>query len=200
MPEPIRVARYLRVSRADQNPQLQADESERLVRSRGWELVDTFLDHGFSGAKDRRPELTRMMTRARRGDFKVLVVWKSDRLFRSLSHMVGTIAELAALGVDFCSVSEPFDSTTPSGKLLFHLVSAFAEFERAVLIERTKAGLHAARRRGVKIGRPRVQVDVKRAMDLRSSGMSLRETARILGIGAATLHRAIERLGPTEVP
>jgi DNA invertase Pin-like site-specific DNA recombinase len=152
MPARVFVARYLRVSRADQNPQLQADESERLIKARGWELTDTFLDHGISGTKDQRPELTRMMASARRGDFKILVVWRSDRLFRSLKHMVAMIEELRALGIDFVSVSEPFDSTTPQGRLLFHLVSAFAEFERGVLVERTKAGLDAARRRGARIG------------------------------------------------
>jgi DNA invertase Pin-like site-specific DNA recombinase len=196
MPQPIRVARYLRVSRADQNPQLQADESERLIKARGWELTSTYLDHGVSGSKDVRPELTKMMAAARRGEFKVLLVWRSDRLFRSLRHMVATIEELAALGVDFCSVTEPFDSTTPSGRLLFHLVSAFAEFERGVLIERTRAGLDAARKRGVRIGRPRVDVDVERARKLRASGKSLREAARLLGVGAATLHRALEKPDP----
>jgi DNA invertase Pin-like site-specific DNA recombinase len=193
MSQRLKVARYIRVSRTDQNPQLQADETERLIRARGWQLTATYLDHGVSGSKDARPELLQMMAAARRGEFKVLIVWKSDRLFRSLRHMVGTIEELAALGVDFCSTTEPFDSTTPQGRLLFHLVSAFAEFERGVLIERTKAGLEAARRRGAKIGRPRVHVDVERAVKLRASGKSLRETARMLGVGAATLHRALEK-------
>jgi DNA invertase Pin-like site-specific DNA recombinase len=165
-----------------------------LLKNRGWDLVATYLDHGVSGTKDVRPELTKMMTAARRGEFKVVLVWRSDRLFRSLRHMVSTIEELAALGVDFCSVTEPFDSTTPSGRLLFHLVSAFAEFERGVLVERTRAGLEAARRRGARIGRPRVKVDVKEAVKLRASGKSLRETARLLGIGAATLHRALAEL------
>lgn len=193
MHERVKVARYIRVSRSDQNPALQSDETQRLIDHRGWELTATYLDHGISGSKDTRPELVKMMAAARRGQFKILLVWRSDRLFRSLRHMIGTIEELAALGVDFCSVSEPFDSTTPSGRLLFHLVSAFGEFERGVLIERTKAGLDAARRRGVKIGRPRVDVDVDRALKLRATGKSLRETARLLGVGAATLHRALEK-------
>ena len=189
----VKVARYIRVSRSDQNPQLQSDETERLIENRGWELTATYLDHGVSGSKDTRPELSKMLTAARRGEFKVLLVWRCDRLFRSLRHMISTIEELAALGVDFCSCSEPIDSTTPQGRLLFHIVSAFAEFERGVLIERTRAGLDAARRRGVQIGRPRVNVDVARAVKLRADGKSLRETARILGCGAATLHRALEK-------
>lgn len=189
----LSVARYIRVSRADQNPQLQADETEKLIKARGWELTATFLDHGVSGSKESRPELLRMLAAARRGEFKVLLVWKSDRLFRSLRHMVSTIEELAALNIHFTSATEAFDSTTPQGRLLFHLIAAFAEFERGVLVERTKAGLEAARRRGAKIGRPRVHVDIEKALKLRAAGKSLRETARILGIGAATLHRAMEK-------
>lgn len=186
-----RAVRYLRVSRSDQNPNLQADETARLIAGRGWDLVDTFLDHGISGTKDRRPELDRLLTLARRGRFDVLVVYRSDRLFRSLKHLVVTVSELAAMGIDFCSVSEPFDTSTPSGRLLLHLVAAFAEFERNVLVERTKAGIAAARLRGAQIGRPRVDVDVARANALRAEGKSLRQTARILKVGCATLHRAL---------
>jgi len=162
-----------------------------LIAGRGWDLVDTFLDHGISGTKDRRPELDRLLTLARRGRFDVLVVYRSDRLFRSLKHLVVTVSELAAMGIDFCSVSEPFDTSTPSGRLLLHLVAAFAEFERNVLVERTKAGIAAARLRGAQIGRPRVDVDVARANALRAEGKSLRQTARILKVGCATLHRAL---------
>jgi DNA invertase Pin-like site-specific DNA recombinase len=126
-------------------------------------------------------------------EFDTILVWRSDRLFRSLRHMVITIEELAALGVDFVSVTEPFDTTTPQGRLLLHLVSAFAEFEKQVLIERTKAGLDAARRRGARIGRPRVHVDVARAIKLRREGLSLRNIARKLGIGCATLCRALQK-------
>lgn len=88
------------------------------------------------------------MSEARRGKFDILLVWRSDRLFRSLRHMVNTLAELDALGVKFVSVTEPFDGTTPQGMLLIHLVSAFSEFERQVIIERTRAGVHTAKRRG----------------------------------------------------
>jgi DNA invertase Pin-like site-specific DNA recombinase len=179
------------VSRSDQCPNLQADETGRLIAGRGWQLVDSFLDHGVSGAKDRRPELDRVMAAAKRGEFDVLVVWKSDRLFRSLKHMVIALDELAALGIDFVSVTESFDTTTPQGRLLLHLVSSCAEFERSLLIERTRAGIEAARRRGAQIGRPRVHIDVERAVALRAQGRSIRQVARTLGCGAATLHRAL---------
>jgi DNA invertase Pin-like site-specific DNA recombinase len=192
MHERRRVARYIRVSRSDLNPQLQADETQRLLEHRGWALTVTYLDHSMSGPMDVRPEFAKMMAAARRGEFTVLLVWRSDRLFRSLRHMVATLKELSVLNVDFVSVTEAFDSTTPQGRLLFQIVSAFGDLERGVLVERTRAGLDDARRRGIKIGRPRVDVDVERAIKLRAAGKSLRETARILGVGAATLHRALE--------
>jgi DNA invertase Pin-like site-specific DNA recombinase len=190
--KPLRIARYLRVSKLEQNPQLQDDESAQLAAARGWTIVDTYVDHGVSGAKERRTELDRMMKDARKRRFDAILVWRSDRLFRSLRHMVETIEELSALGVGFVSCREPFDTTTPSGKLMLHLVSAFAEFERAVLIERVKAGLAVARRKGKKIGRPRVRFDIDRARELRGQGSSLRTIAREMKVGVATLCRALD--------
>ena len=188
----MRAVRYLRVSRVDQNPELQDDATNDLIRHRGWKLVDTYVDHGVSGSRDRRPELNRMLADAKRGRFDLVVVYRSDRLFRSIKHMVTTLDDLAAMNVGFVSTSEPFDTSTPSGRLLLHMVSAMAEFERAILIERTKAGLVAAASRGAKIGRPRARVDVERATVLRSEGRTFRQIADELGVGVATLHRALK--------
>jgi DNA invertase Pin-like site-specific DNA recombinase len=132
-----------------------------------------------------------MMAAARRRQFDILVVWRSDRLFRSLRHMVAALEELAALGIEYVSVTEPFDTTTPQGRLLIHLVSAFAEFERGILQERTRAGLAAAKRRGVRLGRPPAHIDVFKARGMRAQGKSLRAVARHFGIGASTLHRLL---------
>jgi DNA invertase Pin-like site-specific DNA recombinase len=187
----VRAAAYHRVSRADQNPELQQDEVAELIERRGWALARSYTDEGVSGSRDRRPELDQLLADARRRKFDLLVVWRADRLFRSLRHMVVTLDELAALGVGFVSVTEPFDTSTPSGRLLLHLVSAMAEFERSILIERTKAGLAAAIRRGVKVGRPRVEFDVDRARALRVEGKTYRQVAAELGVGAATVHRAL---------
>jgi DNA invertase Pin-like site-specific DNA recombinase len=194
-----RVARYIRVSRGDQRPALQADETAELISRRGWQLVDTFLDQGVSGSKASRPELDRMMAAARRRHFDVLVVWRSDRLFRSLRHMVAALEELTALGVEYVSVTEPFDTTTPQGRLLIHMVSAFAEFERGILQERTRAGLAAAKRRGVRLGRPPAHIDIFKAKAMRAQGKSLRAVGRHFGIGASTLHRLLAQdAGPSE--
>jgi DNA invertase Pin-like site-specific DNA recombinase len=127
-----RAAIYSRVSTTDQNTGLQVDEATALVHRRGWTLVEVFEDVGISGTKGRRPGLDRLLAAARKRKVDVLVVWRADRLFRSVHHMVTTLTDLSALGIDFTSVSESFDTSTPSGKLLFHISSAFAQFERDV--------------------------------------------------------------------
>lgn len=193
----LRVARYLRVSRSDQDPALQEDGTAELISKRGWKLVETYNDHGVSGSRERRPALDRLLQDARRRRIDVVVVWKADRLFRSLKAMVTTLDEWASMGVGFVSATEVFDSTTPQGKLLLHLTSAFAEFERNLIIERTRAGIAAARRRGVHVGRPRARVDVDQLRELHEAGLSVRDIAEKLGIGVATVHR---RLVQSEVP
>lgn len=190
---PERAARYIRVSSTEQRPALQADETAEFVERRGWAMVNTFIDQGVSGSKTRRTGLESLMAAAHRREFDILVVWRSDRLFRSLRHMVNAIAEFAALGIQFVSVTEPFDTTTPQGQLLLHMVAAFAEFERGVLRERTRAGIAAARRRGARVGRPRKDVDVARVRELRAAGHSVRQIARALNVGATTIHRTLNQ-------
>jgi DNA invertase Pin-like site-specific DNA recombinase len=182
---------YLRVSTTDQNTDLQRYEAERLVEARGWTLGTMFEDVGVSGLKGRRPGLDALLADARKRRFDVLVVWRADRLFRSVHHMVATLEELSALGIDFVSCNEPFDTSTPTGRLLLHLCAAFAQFERDVIVERTIAGMAAARRRGASIGRPRRYVDIDRARELQATGLTLDEIAKLLGVGYGTLRRAL---------
>jgi site-specific DNA recombinase len=137
----LRVARYLRCSRAEQNVHLQDDETKELIAKRGWTCVGTYTDEGVSGTRERRPQLDRLLADVRRGKVDVVLVWKADRLFRSLKNMVVTLDEWNALNVGFTSATEVFDSTTPQGRLLMHLTSAFAEFERSIIVERTKAAV-----------------------------------------------------------
>ena len=204
MGSPLRAVEYHRVSRHDQDPRLQDDATKQFIAGRRWKLVDTYVDHGVSGSRETRPELGRLLADARRGRFDIIVVYKADRLFRSLRHMVVTLDELASLNVGFVATSEPVDTSTPSGRLLLHVISSMAEFERSILIERTKAGLAAARRRGVHIGRPSVKLDIEQVMALRATGASLRSVGRSLGVGPATVHRALAAArdpeGPTNTP
>lgn len=196
-----RAALYVRVSRGDQNSSLQSDETAELIHRREWVLAERYADEGISGSRDRRPELDRLMDDARRGKFDVLVVYRSDRLFRSLKHMVNTLDELAALGIDYVSATEPLlDTSTPQGRLVLHLTSAFAEFERELIRDRTKAGVAAARRRGARVGRPPVRIDLARAEALKQSGKSLRAIARELGVGVATLHARLTVPKPSVQP
>lgn len=190
-----RAGLYLRVSTDDQNTQLQRDEGNRLIENRGWLLAGTYEDVGVSGSKDRRPGLDALLADARRRKFDVLVVWRADRLFRSVHHMVTTLNDLSAIGVDFVSCTEPFDTSTPTGRLLLHICAAFGQFERDVIIERTVAGMAAAKRRGVHLGRPKRRVDLDVAASRLEEGASLRAIAVELGVGYGTLRRALEPKG-----
>lgn len=186
-----RAALYARVSRVDQSVDLQLDECRALAKQRAWTLVETYRDEGISGAKERRPELDRMLDAAKRGRFDVLIVWKGDRLFRSLSHMVETVNYLVSIGVDFVSVTEPFDTASATGRFVRNIFASFAEMERDLIRERVRAGLAAARRRGRIGGRPRAAIDVERGRKLLSAVTSQDELARKLRVSRRTLLRYI---------
>ena len=141
---------YARVSTNDQNLALQIDA----LKSAGCETI--YEDEGFSGSKSKRPGLDRAMSRLKSGD--TLVVWKLDRLGRSMKHLIQMTSRFERRGIQFRSISDAIDTSTPGGKLYFHLMGAFTEFESSLISERTKAGMAAAKARGVKMGRPRKAV------------------------------------------
>src|SRR5712691_10378166 len=150
----MRAALYGRVSTLDQEPENQLAELRRYVGARGWTAAE-YVDRGVCGAKDRRPALDELLRDARRRRFDVLVVWRLDRLGRNLRHLIILLEELHALGIAFVSLNEGIDATTPAGKLQMHILGAIAEFERARIAERVRAGLRRARARGKRLGRPR---------------------------------------------
>lgn len=191
--EERRAAIYARVSTIEQKLELQRDEAREIINRRGWKFMRVYEDHGASGISRERRGLEELLRDARRRYFDVLVVWRADRLFRSMHDMVVTLEELQALGVDFVSVTEPFDTSTPTGKLLFHLCTAFAQFERDVLIERTIAGMAAAVRRGKRIGRPPIRIDHDLAGELAVAGKSERAIARELNVSRSALRRALAK-------
>ena len=141
-----RAAIYARVSTLDQEPENQLAEVRQYITARGWSAVE-YVDHGISGAKERRPALDQVIQDARRRRFDVLVCWRLDRLGRNLKHLVTLLDELQALGVAFVSLGEGIDCTTPAGRLQLHILAALAEFERSRVAERVQAGLARARRR-----------------------------------------------------
>jgi DNA invertase Pin-like site-specific DNA recombinase len=184
----MRAAIYARVSTVDQEPENQLQELRRYVQARDWTAAE-YVDRGVSGAKDRRPALDDLVRDARRRRFDVLVCWRLDRLGRNLRHLITLLDELQALGVAFVSLAEGIDATTPAGKLQMHILGAIAEFERARIQERVRAGLARARTQGVRLGRPRRRLDAERLATV--AGLPTREAARRLGIPRSTLQRLL---------
>ena len=186
-----RVALYARVSTNGhgQDPEMQLRELREYADRRGWSAVEEYIDRGVSGAKASRPALNRLTADAQRRKIDTVLVWKLDRFGRSLRHLVNAIAELEVLGVAFVSLRDNLDLTTPSGRLMFQIIGAMAEFERSLIQERVRAGLRNAKAKGKKLGRPRVYVDESKIEALRGSGASWREIAKQLGLGVGTVHR-----------
>jgi DNA invertase Pin-like site-specific DNA recombinase len=189
--QPVRAAIYARVSTTNhgQDVTLQTRDLEQLAQARGWHLMDSYLDIGISGTKDKRPELDRLMRDAHARKFDVVVVWRFDRFARSVSHLLRALETFQALGIAFVSLSESMDTTTPAGKMVFTVLGAVAELERSLIVERVRAGLRNALAKGRTLGRPCKIVDPARIATLRAKGLSLRAIASELG-GLATLHRA----------
>lgn len=182
----MRAAIYARVSTLDQEPENQLAELRRYVEARGWTATE-YVDHGVSGAKERRPALDRLLAHARRRTVDVLICWRLDRLGRNLKHLVTLLDELQALGVAFVSLGEGIDCTTPAGRLQLHVLAALAEFERARIAERVKAGLQRARRQGQRLGRPQRRFSAAQLAGVK--GFSLRAAAKRLGVPRSTLAR-----------
>jgi DNA invertase Pin-like site-specific DNA recombinase len=186
-----RAALYARVSTAEQDPENQLAALRAFAAARGWKATE-FTDAGVSGAKERRPALDALMVAARARKVDLLVCVKLDRLARSVHHLVALGRELEALGVDLVVLDQAIDTTTPSGRLLFHVLAAIAEFERDLIRERVIAGVRRARAQGRRLGRPRQHyVDVGRAQPLRAQGLSLRVIARSLKVSPQAVHRAL---------
>jgi len=171
---------------------MQLRELREYCAHRGWRVIGEFVDVGVSGAKDSRPELNRMMGAAHLRKCDVVLVWKLDRFGRSLKHLVNALAELEAVGVAFISLRDNLDLTTPSGRLMFQIIGAMAEFERSLIQERVRAGIAAARARGVRWGRPKtvsLSLDLDKVARLRARGLSWRQVAARLDVGVGTLYR-----------
>src|SRR5438105_5502968 len=153
-----RAAIYGRVSTDWQTTDNQTMALTEVAARRGWEVVDIYIDHAISGAnkREKRPAFDQMLKDASRRKFDVLMAWAIDRIGRSLRDLLDTIAHLQATGVDLYLDQQNIDTTTPSGKLLFHITGAFAEFERSIIQQRVYAGLARARAQGKRLGRPKI--------------------------------------------
>jgi DNA invertase Pin-like site-specific DNA recombinase len=190
----IRAAIYIRVSTDGQTVDNQRLELEQAAERAGWEIVGVYDDNGVSGAKSRadRQAFDRLCKDATRRKFDVVMSWSVDRLGRSLQDLVGFLSELHAVGVDLYLHQQGIDTTTPAGKMMFQMCGVFAEFERAMIQERVKAGLSRAKAQGKTLGRPKVTGKVEKAvLTARAEGTGKRKIARQLGIGVSTVNRII---------
>lgn len=189
-----KVALYSRVSTDKQTTENQLLELRAVAERHGWEIVDEYIDQGISGAKgrDQRPEFDRLLKDAARKRFDLIASWSVDRLGRSLQDLVGFLSEIHAKKVDLYLHQQGMDTTTPAGKALFQMMGVFAEFERAMIQERVKAGLERAKAQGKQLGRPMVSAKTEANIrKLRDTGMGKLKIARQLGVGVSTVQRVV---------
>ena len=184
----MRVAIYARVSTTNgQTPEMQLSDLREYASRRGWKVFAEYVDNGVSGAKESRPELNRLMADAHRRHFDIVLCWKIDRFGRSLKHLVNALADLDSYGIAFVSLRDNLDLSTPSGRLMFQIIGAMAEFERSLIQERVRAGLRNARIKGKTLGRPRRVVSGDQMARLREQGASFREIAKAVGASPGTV-------------
>jgi DNA invertase Pin-like site-specific DNA recombinase len=187
----MRAAIYARVSTNNgQDPHMQTRELREYCKRRGWEIAGEYVDVGVSGAKDSRPELNELIADAHRRQFDAVIVWKFDRFARSVSHLLRALETFQALGIEFVSLTEGVDTSTPTGKMVFTVLGAVAELERSLIRERVKAGLRNAKAKGKHVGRPKVALDGSHIARLRAQGLSWLKIADKLGVGEGTVRRA----------
>jgi DNA invertase Pin-like site-specific DNA recombinase len=200
----MRAAIYARVSTIGngQSPQMQLRELGEYCDRRGWKVVGEYTDAGISGAKDRRPELDKLMAAAHLRKFDAVVVWKFDRFARSVSHLLRALETFNALGISFVSLSESLDTSTPAGKMVFTVLGAVAELERSLIGERVRAGLRNARAKGVRLGRPPLRelslADIKKIKNDRRRGMHFKALAQRHGTSVWTAFQLCKRSKSTD--
>jgi DNA invertase Pin-like site-specific DNA recombinase len=195
-----RAVLYLRVSTVEQTTVNQERELREVASRMGCEIVGVYKDHGVSGAKgrDNRPAFDGLCRAATRREFDVVMAWSVDRLGRSLQDLIAFLSELHALGIDLFLYQQGLDTTTPGGKAMFQMMGVFAEFERAMITERVRAGLARANAEGKRLGRPRISEETERAIRgaLGKKGRpGLRKIASALGVGVGTVQRIGRELG-----
>jgi DNA invertase Pin-like site-specific DNA recombinase len=192
MAKPKRAALYLRVSTDGQTTENQRFALSAVAEHRGWTIVGTYEDAGFSGTKgrDKRPSFDAMLKDAARRRFDVLMFWSIDRLGRSTAAVATALAELEAAGVAVYADKEAVDATAPHGRAMLQMAAVFAELERAMIRERVNAGLARARAQGKRLGRPPVSTKIERAIrEQLATGAGILKVAKALGVGVGTVSR-----------
>ena len=188
----MRAALYLRVSTDEQTTHNQYQELWATAACAGWTIGEVFEDAGISGSKgrDQRPAFDRLHRAIARREIDVVMAWSVDRLGRSLQDLVAFLAELRAAGIDLYLHQQGVDTTTPAGRALFQMLGVFAEFERAIIVERVRAGIARARLEGKHLGRPYVSAEVEQAIRAAlATGKGIRKVAREIGVGVSVVQR-----------
>ena len=183
-------ALYLRVSTLDQHPETQLHDLRQMASQRGYQVVEEYTDR-ISGAKARRPGLDALMRDARRGRFKVVLVWACDRIARSTRHFLEVLDELNRLQIEFISFREQIDTGGPLGRAVVVIIGAIAELERSLIVERVRAGMRRAKLEGRHIGRKPLELDRPAILRGRQQGLSLGQLAKAHRASRATIHRVL---------
>jgi DNA invertase Pin-like site-specific DNA recombinase len=195
-----KVAIYARVSTAEQNPEAQLSELREYAGRRGFEIYREYVDQVTGNIEKRSRDRKRrdvayqsLMDDAQMRRFDCVLVWKYDRMARSLGALVNALKAFDALGIDFISCTQNIDTTSPMGRFFFHVIGSFAEFERELIVERVRAGLKNAQAKGKILGRPRDRALDERVLILRDQGLSLRAIAVIVERSPAGVGRILKR-------
>jgi DNA invertase Pin-like site-specific DNA recombinase len=190
-----RVILYARVSTKEQNVDMQLSDLKAYSQARGLEIIKTYIDYA-SGSRNDRENYQKLFNDVRKRKTDAVVVWKFDRFARSTKELINALEEFNSLGVDFISYKENIDTSSPAGKILFTMISAFAEFERSIIKERVQAGIDKAKAKGIKLGRPKIPpFKIKEVIAMKELGANYKEIAKKLGISKSTYYNIIGSKG-----
>lgn len=184
---------YTRVSTESQSVDMQLSDLRGFAKQKDFKIYKEYCDIGISGSKDSRPQLDMLMDDARKKRINIVLVWKFDRFARSTRHLINALHEFNHLGIHFISFTENIDTSSPTGKVLFAIISAMAEFERDLIRERVKAGIGRAKQKGVRLGRPSLMNDELKeiVMELRDKGFSIRGIAKKVKVSPSLVHKTL---------
>lgn len=188
-----KVALYCRVSTDNhhQTTENQLIELKKYCERQGWTIAKVYDDSGVSGSKFNRPALQDMLRDSAKGRFEVLATTSIDRLARSTIDLLNILTQLKNAGVDFVSITQAIDTTNSAGRMLMVFLGAISEWQRETIVSNVKIGINRARMQGVRLGRPKKQIDMAEVVRLRDQGISLRTIAKKIGVGNGTVYRAL---------
>ena len=190
-----RVIIYARVSTREQNVDMQLIDLRAYALARGLDITKEYIDYA-SGSKNDRENYMKLFDDVRKRKTEVVLVWKFDRFARSTKELINALEDFKDLGVDFISFKENIDTSTPAGKILFTMISAFAEFERAIITERVRAGMEKAKAKGKILGRPKIPpFTIEAALELKRKGLTYKEICRKLKISKSAYYKLFNKNG-----